>query len=434
MNSKGLDSKIQRWAIDASKIRIVCDPDESLETFLFMFGIKRMLVIDTDAEGKKHVLRVLEKYAQDRKLEYKIYNASGASVDDIKGEVELVWIDGEPYHRRKPPSYWPENRGMIVVEGVNQETDIEVLRAFLYVACTPSYGGEHLEPDKLPQGSGFVFLANHDFPVQRFDSVTGYFKDEYLSITWPPPPYTKERVIYETGIAMQNIGQLYQQPFINWRGKTRDDNNQLFTEVIAEELLKSNIPARLKGLPIIPREKYYVKTHDGNIKEQTNREEEILAKRLFNYSKQGNKLDELGKVFDYQVPLKSTRDDKAGKIDLVSFNQDTNTVWLVELKRKDNNDTLLRCMLEIATYYQLLNKERFIESHKNILDGLGPDCIRKAVLVFKEQSQHEEIKEMKDGKRPMLKQLVDSLDITFFLMEESGSTFTVEEVLLIAAE
>ncbi|MGB9813229.1 MAG: hypothetical protein ACPLRZ_05335 [Thermovenabulum sp.] len=130
------------------------------------------------------------------------------------------------------------------------------------------------------------------------------------------------------------------------------------------------------------------------------------------------------------MSLKSTKDDKVGKIDLVSFNQDTNTVWLVELKRKDNKDTLLRCMLEVATYYQLLDKEGFIESHKDMLGNLSTDCIRKAVLIFKEQSQHEEIKEMKDGKRPMLKQLVDSLDITFFLMEESGSTFTVEEVLL----
>lgn len=409
---------VERWAkVDPSKIRVVRPPDDPLETFLSLFGIKRMLVINTDAKGKEHVHRVLKKFANDRGLEFRIFNAKGANVE------------GLPYYERKKPSYRPENRGMIVVEGVNQETDMEVLRAFLYVACMP-YGEDSLRADQLPYGSGFVFLAYDDFPVERFASITDYFKDEYRSITWPPAPYTKERVIYETRVAMQNIGQLYQQPFINWRGKTWDDN-KLFTEVIAEELFKSNIAKELEKLPCFQRKQgYHVETHDGTIERQTNREEEILAKRIFNYSERGNKLGELGKVFDYQVPLKSTQKDKAGKIDLVSFNQDTNTVWLVEFKRAGNKDTLLRCLLEVATYYQLLDKEGFIESHKDMLGNLSPDCIRKAVFVFKEQSQHEEIKEMKDGKRPMLKQLAESLEITFFLLEESGSTFTAEKVIL----
>lgn len=422
---------VERWAkVDPSKIRVVRPPDEPLETFLSaLFGTKRLLVINTDAKGKEHVLRVLKKFADDRGLEFRIFDAKEANVENVRGEIEIVWEKGMPYYERKKPSYWPENRGMIVVEGVNQETDMEVLRAFLYVACMP-YGEDSLRADQLPYGSGFVFLAYDDFPVERFASITDYFKDEYRSITWPPAPYTKERVIYETRVAMQNIGQLYQQPFINWRGKTWDDN-KLFTEVIAEELFKSNIAKELEKLPCFQRKQgYHVETHDGTIERQTNREEEILAKRIFNYSERGNNLGELGKVFDYQVPLKSTQKDKAGKIDLVSFNQDTNTVWLVEFKRAGNKDTLLRCLLEVATYYQLLDKEGFIESHKDMLGNLSPDCIRKAVLIFKEQSQHEEIEEMKDGKRPMLKQLAESLEITFFLLEESGSTFTAEKVIL----
>jgi hypothetical protein len=432
MDEKRISEIIEWWAkVDPSKIQVVSPfgPDEPLGTFLSLFGIKRMLVINTDREGKKHVLRVLKKFANDRKLEFKIFNASGASVEDVRGQIEIVWIDGEPYHQRKRPSYWPENRGIIVVEGVNQETDIEVLRAFLYVACMP-YGEDRLQLDQLPYGSGFVFLAYHDFPVQRFASITDYFRDEYATITWPPAPYTKERVIYETRVAMQNIGQLYQQSFINWKGKTRDDNKQLYTEVIAEELLESGFTKKLNSLPPVQRKGYYVGTHDGNIKRQTYRKEEILAKRLFNYSQEGNNLGELGKIFDYQVPLKSVRYDKAGKIDLVSLNREENTIWLVELKWQDSKETLLRCVLEVATYYQLLDKDTFIQSYTDILDGLRTDCIHKAVLVFKDGSQHEEIKEMKDEERSKLKELVNSLDINFFLLEESGLKFTVEKVQL----
>jgi hypothetical protein len=115
---------------------------------------------------------------------------------------------------------------------------------------------------------------------------------------------------------------LYQQPFNNRRGKTRDENGELYTEVIAQVLLKENIAEKFEKLSCIKREKgYRVATHNGTVEGQTNREEEIFAKRIFNFSRQGNNLGGLGEVFDYQVPLKNTLDDKAGKIDLVSFDQ-----------------------------------------------------------------------------------------------------------------
>lgn len=113
------------------------------------------------------------------------------------------------------------------------------------------------------------------------------------------------------------------------------------------------------------------------------------------------------------MPLKNTRDNKAGKIDLVSFDQSSKTVWLIELK-KGSRDTLLRCILEIAAYYQLLDKNLFIKSYKDILGNLGADCIRKAVLVYKKQLQHKEIKEIIAGERPKLKELADALKIAFF--------------------
>jgi len=243
-------------------------------------------------------------------------------------------------------------------------------------------------------------------------------------------PYTKERVICETEGAMQNIGQLYQKPFINWKGKTRDDEPLYYTEIIAEVLLELDISQKLSLLPAIKREGYFVETHDGKIERQTHRKEEILAKKLFNYSRAGNSLGELGYVFDYQVPLKGIRDDKAGKIDLVSFNRNKGIIWLIELKRRDNRETLLRCALEVATYYQLLDKRTFIESYRDLPAGLETDCIQKAVLVFKCGSQHVEIKEMQEKKRPNLKKLIDSLNITIFLLKESDSEFAVEKVQL----
>jgi hypothetical protein len=104
-------------------------------------------------------------------------------------------------------------------------------------------------------------------------------------------------------------------------------------------------------------------------------------------------------------------------------------VWLIELKI-GSSDTLLRCMLEIATYYQLLDKDLFIESYKDILGNLRADCIRKAVLVYREKFQHKEIKDMMGGERSNLKKLADVLKIDFFLIKEQPSVFTVQRVPL----
>lgn len=241
-------------------------------------------------------------------------------------------------------------------------------------------------------------------------------------------PYTKERIVYKTVSALQgDMGSLYQAPFINWRGKTKDDNQQLFSEVIAEEFLKSDILTALQALPVISRERYDVDSHDGKHRRITNREEEILSKDLFTYCKQGSQFRIIGSIFDYQVPLKSARTDKAGKIDLVSFNARDSKVWLLELKKKDNKETLLRCMMEIATYYQILDKRKFIDSYSG-LSGIQPDAICKAVLVFKDSTQHQEIKEMQAGNRPMLKRLSAALDISFFLLEGKNPHFAVEEI------
>lgn len=85
----------------------------------------------------------------------------------------------------------------------------------------------------------------------------------------------------------------------------------------------------------------------------TNRKEEILAKLLFYQCK----VDGLGYIFDYQTPLKATRNDSYGKIDLLGFNQDDKCYSVIEIKYRPSGseETLLRCILEAYTYYKLLD-------------------------------------------------------------------------------
>ena len=149
---------------------------------------------------------------------------------------------------------------------------------------------------------------------------------------------------------------------------------------------------------------YKVDTHDGKHNNQnSNRLEEIMVIEIFNQKS----LNILGKVLDYQTPLKNERDDKARKIDIVSYNKDIKTVYLLELKKEDNEETMLRCVLEIFTYSKTLDKDKFLEDF-----NLPKDTkIKASPLVFFNGYQY---KEMVEGNNKFLKQLMDKLDIEPF--------------------
>jgi len=160
--------------------------------------------------------------------------------------------------------------------------------------------------------------------------------------------------------ALKNVDTLYNANCINWSGETNDtNNNRPYVEVISEVLLQKK--ESLLNVNSSQRESFYVDTHDGKINAFTNRSEEMLAKSLY-----CQEIDGLGTIFDYQVPLKSKQKDKAGKIDLVSISNDSNTIYLIELKVADSTETLLRCGLEIHTYYKQLEQHNF-ENFKNDL-------------------------------------------------------------------
>jgi hypothetical protein len=227
--------------------------------------------------------------------------------------------------------------------------------------------------------------------------------------------HSKSDTTKKVKAAMENnLMELYKQHCIKWRGISPD--GELYSEIIAQELLKANLAQKLQSIKTIKRPDYKVVNHDGKSEKPTNRREEIFAKELL-----GKTLNTIGQIKDYQVPLKSFRSDKGvGKIDLISYSQEKSepACYLIELKYKNNKtDTLLLSVLEIATYYQLLDKINFIKSYKSDLPNLKLENIRKAVLVFEKSSQHLEIEELQKGNRPCLRELVKELAVDLFLIK-----------------
>lgn len=225
--------------------------------------------------------------------------------------------------------------------------------------------------------------------------------------------YTREEIIKKLQDSSKDMSTLYTQTFINYTGKTTDTKEK-YTEVIAEWLL-NNIDLLYKIKKITRLSSYKVDTHDGKHNNQnSNRLEEIMAIEIFNQKS----LNILGKVLDYQTPLKNERDDKAGKIDIVSYNKDIKTVYLLELKNEDNEETMLRCVLEIFTYSKTLDKDKFLEDF-----NLPKDTkIKASPLVFFNSFQH---KEMIEGDNKFLKQLMDKLDIEPFYITKNSNYYAI---------
>ena len=223
--------------------------------------------------------------------------------------------------------------------------------------------------------------------------------------------HTRQEIINKAEEAKGNMSQFYKSNLIknlSCNGKTRD-TGEYYTEVICEWLM-DRISLFDSIQEIDRKDGYNTLTHDGVIKNpDSNRHEEILAMKMYNQSN----MPLLGKVLDYQTPLKNVQDDKAGKIDLLAYNEDEKILRILELKKSDNDETMLRCVLEGYTYLKTVNTDTLLSSFKL------PDkaAVKASPLVFYGGAQY---KEMTEG-RPKLEQLMKLLDCTpFYYAEESG--------------
>ena len=229
--------------------------------------------------------------------------------------------------------------------------------------------------------------------------------------------YSYQEVIEKCHTAFLDIKTFYQSDVVNYRGKT-SDTKEYYSEVVSKFVL-DNIEVFRTGIPVITREKSYkTEGHTGDFRKVSNRVEEIAAIKMFNQSKSGHKYEFIGKIIDYQTPLKSKRKDVAGKIDLLSY--DGYILRVLELKKPDSVETMLRCVLEGYTYMMT------VDSKKMLSDWEMPSgtLMKASPFVFKNGIQYQEMKE----ERKWLKELMCELDsVPFYFVEENERYYVTED-------
>lgn len=227
--------------------------------------------------------------------------------------------------------------------------------------------------------------------------------------------YSKNEIIKIMKEAKSDIKNFYKKEFVNYLGVT-SDTEEYYTEIIAEWLLDNFY--LFDTIKMISRESSYkVDSHNGIIKdENSNREEEKIAMELFDYSQnKGVTFDIIGKIIDYQTPLKSVQKDDVGKIDLLAYNEKEKTLKILELKKPDSKETMLRCVLEAYTYLKVVDKDKLLKDF-----GLPENTIVKACpFVFFDGAQYKEIQEG----RKHLKELMKNLDVEPIYLKGEGGEY-----------
>ena len=232
--------------------------------------------------------------------------------------------------------------------------------------------------------------------------------------------YSKDEIIKKLEVAKSEMWKFYSQDFVNYRGKTSDKERDYYTEIIAEWLL-DNIEL-FNDIKMISRENSYkVDSHDGKIKnEKSGREEEIIAMKLFDFSQnQGKVFDIIGKIIDYQTPLKNVQTDDVGKIDLLAYNESKKTLRILELKRPDSKETMLRCVLEAYTYLKIVDKTKLLKDFELPEDTTIEAC----PFVFLDGAQYQEMQQ----DREHLKDLIEKLGIEVIYLEEKNEEYSIKK-------
>lgn len=228
--------------------------------------------------------------------------------------------------------------------------------------------------------------------------------------------YSTCDILEKCKTAFDDVKTFYKKPFINYGGRT-SDTGMFYTEVVAE-FLCDHLNAFVNGIPQITRNaSYQTEGHNGIFHADTPREEERIAMEMFNQSKGGMRYDYIGDMIDYQTPLKNKRTDEAGKIDLLAY--DGTTLRILELKKPDSDESMLRCVLEGYTYLRTANIQKLLCNF-----GMPVDTVVKACpFVFRNGEQHKEMMQ----ERPHLKRLMDLLDSKPYYITQTDGKYIVTE-------
>ncbi len=152
--------------------------------------------------------------------------------------------------------------------------------------------------------------------------------------------------------------------------------------------------------------------------------EKMFCRAIFNQQK----VEGLGTVLDYEVPLKQTRDAKHGDVDLLFLRE--NELLCVEAKWRTSTESILKAILESFVYARLLNRRRVILSEYKLAEDTR---LRPIVLTFESATSGQQLTQISEypilfnNLRSSLNQTLDKegigeIEFRFAVLEDEHDT------------
>jgi len=179
------------------------------------------------------------------------------------------------------------------------------------------------------------------------------------------------------------------------------------------------------------RDSYVVESHNQNRTEFEHgysiakekipfRKEEWICKLAMH-----KRFSDVGEIVDYQVPLKISKHDSAGKgkIDLLSYNSETNTAYLLEVKVNTSTESPLKAIMEAYTYWQQINgNQPYDFLSRSIIAKKGYNIsktdLKKAIVLFEKEDERYMFSKL-NKHAAELRNLMNLLDVECFVAEPS---------------
>lgn len=217
---------------------------------------------------------------------------------------------------------------------------------------------------------------------------------------------------------------LYADGVVKGKSSMLDENGKqiVITDYLAKRLIEINLLDNIQLVEMPNGKDYILETHNGEVTtkhKSSNRVEEREAIKLFKCYN----TDRLFPSFfaDYQTPIcrstevKTDESKHIGKIDLIYVSRTKEMIYLTEFKRYDNEESLLRCVTEIYTYYKQVDKLKLSHeiSKKYSIDFIGDYKVAPAILVYEGQLQHLQFRSNLFNN---VQRLMQNLGVKFFVI------------------
>ena len=188
--------------------------------------------------------------------------------------------------------------------------------------------------------------------------------------------------------------------------------NENYVKYAYEYILENELSCEkeLKGIDEIVRVKNYKVDHAKKHLEETNRIEEHIVMQFYSDNGKVYIKQIFGKIIDYQIPMKNSNEDKGIKaIDFINLKN--NILYLSEIKAPNSRESLLKAILEIQTYYQIVCKSK-LKKDFNIDDDV---LIKKSIVIYSNTKAYKQFQN-----NIYIKKLIDLFEIEVIVLKNNG--------------